>query len=133
MNFYRLFLDDEREPKQVTWVELPPGPWTIVRSYDEFVKVIEARGIPAFVSFDHDLAHEHYRQSMYNPDHHYSAYYTDGTFKEKTGRDCALWLVERCLETKTPIPGYQVHSMNPIGRENIVSIMESGKKVQSLS
>ena len=129
-NFYRLFLDDERHPQQVKWVELPPGPWVVVRSYDAFVAHIEKRGMPGFVTFDHDLAQEHYRESMYNPDRHYTNYYTNGTFKEKTGRCCALWLVERCIATGAPIPPYAVHSMNPIGKENIVSVMENGKQVQ---
>lgn len=130
MSAYRLFLDDERDPYKVTWVELPLGPWVIVRSYDEFVAQIARKGVPEFVSFDHDLADEHYRKSMYNPDRHYSQYYTDGTFKEKTGRCCAQWLVEHCLDTNMTIPLYTVHSMNPIGKENIVSVMESGKRVQ---
>jgi hypothetical protein len=126
----KLFLDDERDPYKVTWVELPPGPWVIVRSYAEFVAHIKKHGVPAFVSFDHDLADEHYRKSMYNPDRHYSQYYTDGTFKEKTGRCCAQWLVERCLDTGEPIPPYTVHSMNPIGVENITAMMENGIRVQ---
>ena len=131
-NGKRLFLDDERDPYKVTWVEMPLGPWEIVRSYREFTDWVTKNGVPAFVSFDHDLADEHYRKSMYNPDRHYSNYYTDGTFKEKTGRCCAQWLVELCLDSKIPIPPYQVHSMNPIGQENIRSVMESGKKVEAM-
>jgi len=127
---YHLFLDDERWPKDVTWVRLPSVPWQVVRSYAAFVEIVEARGIPATVSFDHDLAQEHYRPSMLNPDRHYSNYYTDGTFKEKTGRCAAKWLVEKCLDEGLPIPPYTVHSMNPIGVENIVSIMENGLRVQ---
>lgn len=80
---YKLFLDDERNPYKVTWVKLPLGPWVVVRNYDQFIKHITNHGIPSFVSFDHDLADEHYRQSMYDKDKHYSNYYTDGTFKEK--------------------------------------------------
>jgi len=126
---YYLFLDDERQPEDVTWLRLPPATWQIVRTYDDFVAYVTKHGAPVFVSFDHDLAHEHYRASMYNPDRHYSAYYTNGTFKEKTGRDAALWLVEYCLDRDIELPAYAVHSMNPIGRENIVSIMESGSRV----
>ena len=93
--FYKLFLDDERNPFHVAWVKGHfPGPWVVVRNYDQFVKEVTERGLPAHVSFDHDLADEHYRKSMYDPDKHYSNYYTDGTFKEKTGFDCAKWLVE---------------------------------------
>jgi hypothetical protein len=125
---YKLFLDDERDPYKVTWVQMPLGPWEIVRSYDEFVKTITNKGLPSFVAFDHDLADEHYRRSMYNPDRHYSNYYTDGTFKEKTGYECAVWLVNYCIDNNTDFPQYVVHSMNPIGKENIVGYIESYKR-----
>ena len=125
---YKLFLDDERDPKQVKWVQMPLGPWVIVRNYDQFVKHIMEHGLPSFVSFDHDLADEHYRPSMYNKDKHYSNYYTDGTFKEKTGYHCAQWLVDYCMNNNKPFPEYQVHSMNPIGVENIRGYIENYKK-----
>ena len=128
MSYYRLFLDDIRQPSDVTWVDLPPGPWVIVKNYEEFVKTITEKGLPGFVTFDHDLADEHYRKSMYNPDRHYNNYYTDGTFKEKTGYECAKWLVEYCLNNCFPFPTYAVHTMNPIGRENIVAYVESYKR-----
>lgn len=120
---YYLFLDDVRMPHKVTWIPLPIcGGWVIARSYTEFVKTIKEKGVPEFITFDHDLAEEHYRPSMYNPDRHYSKYYTDGTFKEKTGWDCAKWLIEHCRETKQRIPTWTCHSMNPIGRENISNL-----------
>ena len=127
--FYKLFLDDERNPFKVTWVKGHfPGPWIVVRNYWEFTTYIKNHGLPAYVSFDHDLADEHYRKSMYDPDKHYTNYYTDGTFKEKTGYDCAKWLIDYCIFYELDFPDYQVHSMNPIGRENITSIIESFKK-----
>lgn len=126
---YKLFLDDERNPYSVTWVELPLGPWVIVKNYKEFVAYITKNGRPDFVTFDHDLAHEHYRQSMYNPDRHYNNYYTDGTFKEKTGYDCAKWLVEYCIQNGWDFPDYKVHTMNSIGRENIIGYIENFKRI----
>lgn len=132
-----IFLDDERMPYGVTWAELPTAPWTIVRNYDQFVSTIERyyayfKKLPEFIAFDHDLAPEHYRQSMYNPDGHYSNYYFDGTFKEKTGFDAAKWLTEFCEEKGLDIPDYIVHSMNPIGKQNIYSILESYKRMKKL-
>jgi hypothetical protein len=125
---YNLFLDDERRPSQVTWVELPLVEWTIVRNYDAFVRVISSLGMPKRISFDHDLAAEHYRHSMYAGDKHYNNYYSDGTFKEKTGYECAKWLVRYCAERGEPVPEYYVHTMNPIGKENIISVLESYKR-----
>ena len=81
------------------------------------------------ISFDHDLALEHYRPSMYNPDNHYSNYYNDGTFKEKTGYDCAKWLIDFIINNKIKVlPTIMVHSMNPVGKENIVSLFKSFNK-----
>jgi hypothetical protein len=108
-------------------VELPLGPWEIVRNYQQFVDHITKNGLPSFVAFDHDLADEHYRPSMYNKDGHYTNYYTDGTFKEKTGYDCAKWLIEYCINNNRIFPEYEVHSMNPIGKINIRSIVENFK------
>lgn len=126
---YYLFLDDVRQPSQVTWVRYPEiRDWVVVRDYAQFVDTIKKKGVPVFVSFDHDLADEHYRPSMYNPDRHYSSYYHNGTFKEKTGYDCARWLAEYCISNRHDLPNWVCHSMNPIGRENIESIMISAEK-----
>ena len=127
--YYKLFLDDIRVPKDVTWVDIGLGPFVIVRNYNEFVNYITKNGLPSFISYDHDLAEIHYRQSMYNPDKHYNQYYDNGTFdKEKTGLHCARWLVEYCIDHKLKLPDYTVHSFNPIGKENIISYLESAKK-----
>lgn len=119
---YHLFLDDERAPHRVTWVTLPMGPWVVVRNYDHFVKYITQYGLPKFVTFDHDLSTEHYVQGASGTTPTYENY------KEKTGYDCAKWLVEYCIKHNLDFPEYQVHSMNPIGAENIRSYIESYKK-----
>lgn len=115
---YYLFLDDIRFPKDVKWIDIPSQNWQIVRSYDEFINFIEKNGIPYFISFDHDLSSEHYSNSE-----------TDEL--EKTGFHAAKWLIEYCIENNLEIPEYAVHSMNPIGKQNIISIMEQGKRFQS--
>jgi hypothetical protein len=129
---YNLFLDDCRYPKDVKWVELPPVHWEIVRSYKEFVEYITEHGVPKMVSFDHDLADEHYKEFFRAADKEtgdkkikYDA------MQEKTGRDCALWLANYCLDNQVPVPLYYLHSLNGIGCANIFSIMESARKVQN--
>jgi hypothetical protein len=128
---YKLFLDDLREIRNI-YPNTTLSEWIVVRSYAEFVECINKNGLPIFCSFDHDLADEHYRPSMYNPDKHYSQYYSDGTFKEKTGYDCANFYVERCLEDGIDLPPYQVHSMNPVGAANIRALLESYSQSRSL-
>ena len=48
-----------------------------VRSFEEFVGYVTANGLPDYISFDHDLG------------------------EEKSGYDCAKWLVEYCLDHNT--------------------------------
>ena len=139
---YNLFLDDERQPRQVTWVKIPDVAWTVVRNYYEFILTIDKSGRPAFVSFDHDLADEHYHEMLKDcqknnngkllfelsdtiQDHDYG--------QEKTGLDCAKFLVDYCIEHSYKFPEYSVHSMNPVGSERIRQYIEWAKtKVNTL-
>jgi hypothetical protein len=110
---YNLFLDDERFPQTAITlvtenVDLykDNNDWVIVRNYNEFVDMVNEMGMPNMVSFDHDLAD-------INND------------KEKTGFDAAKWLVDYCMDNDVKLPNYQVHSANPVGKENIKSYLEN--------
>lgn len=123
-----MFLDDERHPWGVTWVELPNAVWEVVRNFEEFTYSIETRGVPKFITFDHDLADAHYvamldevngKEGDYGP--------------EKTGYECAKWLVDYCIDKEIKFPEYRVHSMNPIGAKRIIDYIEWAKtKVDTL-
>jgi hypothetical protein len=119
MNKYYLFLDDIRMPTDVSWVELPNVEWTIIRNYSEFRNIILNLGIPEFVTYDHDLSDCHYGHGLNNDAIPYDSYI------EKTGYDCAKWLVDYCISKNLPHPPCVVHSMNPIGKLNIVSYINS--------
>ena len=128
---YHLFLDDNRKPSEVKWLDLPPYAWVVVKSYAEFVKTVMEKGIPTTVSFDHDLADEHYAEYTAAHDQNSPSF---GTIRyellhERTGMDCARWLAHLCVERKVPVPLYYIHTLNPIGRQNIFSILESARKV----
>lgn len=120
-----LYLDDQRTP-----TETIPGyhPWIVVRSYDEFVDYITNHGIPDLISFDHDLADEHiedyYKQLIDNGFQHPNY----GQYKEKTGLDCASFVVEYSQRMKTPLKQCCVHSHNPVGATNIQSLINGFKK-----
>jgi hypothetical protein len=117
MPHYNLFLDDQRTPEQVTWVKLPSVEWIVAKNYQDFVSSIMVHGLPAHISFDHDLAYpEHYNTEQPIP---YDSY------REKTGYDCAKWLVEHCIVGKHPLPECYIHTMNPVGRVNIDGILKS--------
>lgn len=121
---YNLFLDDYRHPLCLKDTRA----WTTVKNYKEFVAIIEKQGLPAFISFDHDLSFEHYPLSVLNLSASKIPY---DLYKEKTGYHCAQWLVDHCQTKKLPLPDYQVHSMNPVGKENIISLLENFKEYQS--
>lgn len=111
---YYLFLDDIRVPKNVTWKKIPNYDWIIVRTYDQFVNIVRNKGLPSFICYDHDLGYEHYGDQNID----YSKY------KEKTGYDCAKWMIEYCEKNKFKHPNYIVHSMSPVGGRNIESVIE---------
>jgi hypothetical protein len=79
--------------------------WEIIRNFDDFVNLINEFGIPDEISFDHDLGEN-----------------------EKTGYDCAKWLCEYCWTNGIPIPTWNVHSANPVGRDNIVQLIQNYEK-----
>ena len=92
-----LYLDDLRPT---------PEGFDRVYSYEEFVDYLERKGLPDFISFDHDLG------------------------EDLSGYDCAKYLVEYCLEHQLPLPDYQVHSQNPVGKENIERLLENFRRFE---
>lgn len=119
---FNLYLDDVRVPSD-SYIGKHAEGWTIVRSYEQFVDAITKNGLPYIVSFDHDLADEHVADFILNVRHEGKIDYDK--YREKTGLSCAKWLVEYCMDKKLPLPGFAVHSANPIGAENIRSYLES--------
>ena len=108
-----LWIDDLRDPNTGTWVHdySPIGThvnvvW--VKSYKECVRYIENNGMPDAVCFDHDLG--------------------ETGHSEKTGYDCAKFIVKYCEENDMDIPDFEIQSSNPVGRENINSYMNNWHK-----
>ena len=113
MTKYKVYLDDYRTPIDPTWI--------VVRNYSEFVSTILERGIENIhlISFDHDLADVHYDPSRWMD---VDSYEDDN---EKTGLDCAKWLVEHVTKVNSDLPRTVVHSANPVGSVNIVNYINS--------
>ena len=44
---------------------------------------------------------------------------------EKTGLDCAKWLVSESMTNKIPLPQIYVHSANPIGSSNMMGYINN--------
>lgn len=125
---YNLFLDDVRQPinafqytNNILYRDIH---WLVVVNYEQFVDTVEKYynliGIlPTIVSFDHDLADKHYDYQKDIP-------YDD--LVEKTGYDCAKWLVDFCMDNDIEFPEYFVHSMNTVGGDNIMNYISNYKK-----
>lgn len=94
-----LFLDDERMPYDVTWLKLPYVKWTIVRTVKQFESAYKAVDFDV-VSLDHDLQD-----------------FAEGF--EQTGKHAAMLIVHLDDIGVKPLPEIIVHSMNPVGKENI--------------
>ena len=115
---YNLFLDDERLPADVGWqvydlnnrlVDLPELEWVVIRNFWEFKKVICGSGIPDVVTFDHDL----------------------GIPINENGMMCAELLANYCVSHNIEVPTSYFHTMNMIGKDNMISSLRSAKKVMA--
>jgi hypothetical protein len=123
---YNLFLDDLRDPRTSQFLTNQDfyrnTKWVVVRNYDEFVSYITENGMPELISFDHDLADEHYGMVDQLDEIEYLMY------QEKTGYHCAKWLIEYCMDNNLVPPDYLVHSMNTAGATNIKYLIENYKR-----
>lgn len=113
-----VWVDDERDPFCEVWHSVAlnksyiNGDAVIIwlKNYDDFTgwleTAIEHCGylFPTLFSFDHDLG------------------------EEKNGLDCVKHLVEVCMDNNIELPTCICHSMNPVGRENIISYINSYRK-----
>lgn len=95
----KVFLDDMRSPPDMTW--------TLVRSYDEFVNLIQSNNLITHLSFDHDLGDEVH-----------------------DGYNATKWFVELAMDNKEIALNLKIviaHSDNTPGRENIAAYFESAR------
>lgn len=103
---YRLFLDDERKVEDVYE---DPSDFITTRSFEEFKDVIRERGLPTFISFDHDLGADEEGRIL------------------PSGYDAAKWLV---YDMELDIRGmaYKTHSSNIQTRDQINGLLDNWNK-----
>jgi hypothetical protein len=101
----RIWLDDERDPKnafiQAKFGSKSNDVWA--KTAEEAINLLESKRFIA-ISFDHDL----------------------GT--EKTGLDVARWIEEHAFNRTLNKLDWSIHSMNPVGKENIERTMKNADK-----
>ena len=108
MTAWTLFLDDIRFPADVKYNYDPYKDLIICRSYHDAVWAVEQYGLPKFIAFDHDLG------EIPGSNHH--------------GYGFAKWFCDYIMDNDLDILAdfsYNVHSMNPVGAENIRAYMEN--------
>lgn len=130
-NLY-IYLDDIRTPKESNWI--------VVRSYEQFVDKVLEVGLQNVhtISLDHDLGDTAMQEYYRNVRTNYKLDYSN--IKERTGYDCAKWLVDHFLDTdqswcmltpagkenhRIPFPHITTHSANPIGSANIMGYINN--------
>lgn len=98
----KIFLDN---------IKIPQNDYdVIVRSFEEAINFVEENGIPTFISFDHDLGCDEMGNIL------------------KSGYDFAKWLVDMDIKNVHKFPDnftFNIHSANPIGKNNIKSILNN--------
>ena len=117
MKKYNIYLDDVRVPKE-------PG-WILVKDYDQFVNKVMELGLENIdtISLDHDLGDTAMREYFHNVAPNFTLDYNN--IKEKTGLDCAKWLVELHMNQGGRFPTVYTHSANPIGSANIMGYVNN--------
>lgn len=92
---YRLYIDDLREPDYSNYVE--------VRSSQDAIQLMSEKGCPIEISFDHELQ------------------------GDDTAMNVVKWMIQQDLDSNEKfIPEqfhFNVHSANPVGRENLQGLM----------
>jgi hypothetical protein len=119
----RIYLDDVRTPVDKDWV--------VVRSYEEFVDKVNEIGLENIetISLDHDLGISAMREWHNNVYNNYTLDYNNIT--EKTGYDCAKWLVDQWMDGK-PVCQVYTHSTNALGSANIMGYINNYRHINKL-
>jgi hypothetical protein len=119
-----IYLDDVRTP-------ISQNEWIVVRNYDEFVAKVTEIGFEniAKISLDHDLDRSAMVEWVYGAVRNYKIDYSK--IREKTGLDCARWLIEQWKEGEPVCPVY-THSSNAIGASNIMGYINNYKHLAGL-
>lgn len=96
---YKLFLDDQLDDPNTPKRHTPNG-YIGAKSSADAIELVKNQGAPIFLDLDHDLG----------------------------DNDTALIFLKWLVENVDSPPEYTIHSENPVGKENIISFMESWKK-----
>lgn len=110
-----IFLDDERNPEDVSWIQYPKDiEWYVVRRMADFLFCIYnlEETLNLLISFDHDIQ-----------DHNILG-------NEVTGYDCLKAMTDLYLAEGKALPICYFHTQNPIGKGNMIAYYKNAIKFQ---
>jgi hypothetical protein len=109
----KVYLDDTRKA---------PFGWELVKTADEAVEKLKTGKVEA-IALDHDLAEEHYDPEnwAFLDAYGYTEHMDRSKYKEKTGYHVVQWMVAN----NTFPPEIVVHTLNPVGRQDMVRALET--------
>ena len=116
-----LWLDDARNPFLDLEGKVPKVKDSIlewVLNMNNLFSGLKKYGLPDIISFDHDLMSiilQNTFWSNYEENKKYQEWRSE-TYQEKTGMDCAKWLVDYCIDNDKELPEFYVQ---PIQLEQI--------------
>lgn len=106
-----LWVDDARNPMEDDWMNFSPIGLNCkviwAQSYQEAIDFLEKKW-PDAICLDHDLG------------------------EEKSGYDIAKYIVDRCIDEGKKLPEFASQSANPVGRENIITLLSNYKRHELL-
>ena len=110
-----IFIDDERLPTDVNWIEynIDQVEWIVVRTFAQFenliTEMVESGSFDNItaISFDHDLMD------------------FDSNGNEFTGYTCINFLAQVILSNDLPVPICYFHTKNPCGKQNMQAVLTS--------
>lgn len=132
----KLFIDDERQPKDVTWVQYESvDGFEVIRkaeTFVDFMQMVKAGNLPKVVSFDHDLQLG-YTSEAEVPECiiDYADHHEISNRWEVTGKTMLEFMIDRLLDLvdageidAEDIKQIQVffHTQNPVGRKNMEAL-----------
>lgn len=99
-----LFLDDERNPEDVTWIKYPDNvEWVVVRNSEQFVDASSNMMVSCkdfIVSFDHDIQEFKFGEEI-------------------NGYSVLKAMLEFTQLASFKIPKCYFHTQNPVGKKNM--------------
>lgn len=102
-----LWVDDARNPMEDDWMNFRNCKVIWAQSYQEAIDFLEKEW-PDAICLDHDLG------------------------EEKSGYDIAKYIVDRCIDEGKKLPEFASQSANPVGRENIITLLSNYKRHELL-